>query len=104
MVLLLTLRVCNPQTFHNVLQNQCSEIQTPQYLRYHSRVNSEHMVNASIAYSIPTNGLASTYSIAHHYPQGVTNSTLCRAGSDDVNFGTFISIPPMYQYNGAEPQ
>lgn len=92
-------RCCAPQVFHQAYTNLACEVQIPQYHKYHSRVNSEHMVNTAIPYVLPATSLASTFVVAHHYPV-TTNTMLARAGSDDVNFGTFISIPPMYQASG----
>jgi len=93
-------RTSAPQVFHQQVQNLHCEVQVPQYHRYHSRVNSEHMINGTFTYGI--NGqrsLATPQIIQHVYGGGglgnTATSTLCRLGADDVNFGIFISIPPM---------
>jgi len=88
-------RTVAPQVFHNIVQNQSSEVQIPQYHRWHSRVNSECMATAIVPYSFVQNSLAPQMVVTHHFPV-ITNTVVCRAGSEDTNFGTFISVPPMF--------
>jgi len=91
------LRYCGIQTYHHVQQNLTSEVQVPQYHKWHSRVNSEHMVcGPPVVYG--DNGFAGSLAtplILNHKMSGNGDLVPCRAGSDDCTFGTFISIPPM---------
>jgi hypothetical protein len=93
-----TFRTCAPQVFHQLTQNLASECSVPQYLPFHSRVNSEHYMTVSYALNTANrSSLGTRYAVCH--TTGVANSAyltqVCRAGADDCNFGCFISIPPM---------
>lgn len=96
-------RQCNPQVYHQAIQNLASEVQVPQYHRWHSRVNSQHLCSTALPYSTQTSTLTTRYVVAHHYPV-VTNTTVCRAGADDTNFGTFVSIPPVCSAVGLQTE
>jgi hypothetical protein len=91
-------RTCSPQVFHQLTQNLASECSVPQYLPFHSRVNSEHSMTVNYAMTPATRSSLATRIILTH-TTGVAASAyltqVARAGADDCNFGCFISIPPM---------
>lgn len=97
-------RNCGVQVFHNVAMNLASEVQVPQYHKYHSRVNSEHMVNSALPYNNGNTSLTTKVLLSHHYPEYTSTMIVGRAASDDTNFGTFISVPPMVRADGSSPQ
>jgi hypothetical protein len=72
------------------------EVQIPQYARYHSRLNSE--CAASVAYPYSNFGADFSPDIAvtrNSLPLANVEATVYRSLSDDGNFGSFLSIPPM---------
>jgi hypothetical protein len=91
-------RCLTPQVFHHIAQNQAAELSVPQYHRYHSRVNTEHLCMSNIP-CIPTTrtALGTAFGITFFAGQnpGTTNIVPHRLAGDDFNFGGFISIPPM---------
>ena len=77
------------------------EVQVPQYSRYHSRVNS-HCVTHSLKEYGDTVDLAPNVYLSR-YTAPITATADCnviRSGSDDLNFGNFLSVPPMILYDG----
>jgi len=90
-------RTSSPQVYHNGKNNLASEIQVPQYHKFHSRVCSEHLATGSIlaTYNFTRQSLATRINVVHHYPDGANACVVARAASDDTNFGVFISVPTM---------
>jgi hypothetical protein len=71
------------------------EVNVPQYHRYHSRSNLDHMCNTTYNYSTGIGNLSTRNFVEYYSTNNNPLSIPMRAGSDDVNFGCFISIPPM---------
>lgn len=90
-------RASGPMAFHHIHQNLAPEMQVPQYHKWHSRVNSEHMINASIPYGQAglKSSLATPLILNYKFPATGGVAVPTRSGSEDCNFGTFISVPPM---------
>jgi len=96
-------RTSSAQVFHNTKNNLASELQVPQYHKWHSRICSEHMVGpggTSPVYSSASPSLATRVYVLHHSPDGPIQSIICRSAADDTNFGLFISVPPMISSPG----
>jgi hypothetical protein len=73
------------------------EVQVPHYHKYHSRVNSDCVLNASTLYNDSFSSLAPRlYVTRRSMPPGASEAQLLRSISDDGNFGGFISVPPMF--------
>lgn len=72
------------------------QVQIPQYSRYHSRANADHMCSTNNAYALGGASMATRLFVVFQW-QGSKNPIpqIFRSGSDDVNFGAFVSIPPM---------
>lgn len=71
------------------------EINVPQYHRYHSRSNLDHMCNTTFTYQTGVGNLSTRHFVEYYSTNGNPLAIPLRSGSDDVNFGCFISIPPM---------
>jgi hypothetical protein len=73
------------------------EVQVPQYLRYHSRANYDCVVDPNFnTYDDSATGLAPRVVITRQtFPLSVVDTSVLRSGADDLNFGFFISVPPM---------
>ncbi len=72
------------------------EVQIPQYHRYHSRVNSDCMLNAARPYNDASPFLAPRVFVTRAtIPVSTSGASVLRSISDDGNFGCFTSIPPM---------
>lgn len=72
------------------------EVQVPQYGRYHSRVNEDAVVNVGSTYQTGNTSLVPrVYVTTTTQPPATVDSTVLRAGADDLNFGGFLSVPPM---------
>jgi hypothetical protein len=87
-----------PKVISRTTNAQPIELTVPQYYRWHSRVNAIHITDAA-PYSTARPSMA-TPTLLQIAPLGsaALNSgkmVFFRAGSDDTNFGVFISIPPM---------
>lgn len=85
--------------FYNTAENGAIEIDVPQYYINKSRNNAEHVIAVSQPYST-TYATDLGLTIFAVNSSGVKVSTfdvpdVYRAGSDDCNFGLFVSIPPM---------
>jgi len=70
------------------------EVAVPQYHRFHSRTNVDHMCNLQYQYTYAIGRLATRLVVDFLY-QDIPYACLFRAGADDCNFGCFVSIPPM---------
>jgi len=97
-------RIGVPTVFTNINANECTEIQVPQYHRYHSRSNQDQMASANTPYVYAHPSLSNRMVISRYYPNPTPavlagSNSIYRAGSDDVNFGLFISIPFMGSAN-----
>lgn len=95
----ITIRLSSASTIHHAYQNYFAEVEYPQYHSTHSRLSCDHMINLNIPYSFATTSNATrlgTSFFAKGQAVSATGVTLHRAGSDDVNFGRFISIGPVY--------
>jgi len=99
-------RTSSPQVYHNFTNNLACELQVPQYHKWHSRVCSDHIASSSLLanYSFVQGSLVTRLNVVHHWSSGTASSTLCRAASDDTNFGLFISVPPMIVTQGVGTQ
>lgn len=89
-------------TIHNTNIDPVVEVQVPQYMFTHSRCNVEHMCGAGKNYLLAQTSLGTPMFVDFTVPSQTNPSTtwswvLFRAGADDVNFGGFVSIPPLYQ-------
>jgi hypothetical protein len=89
-------RINNPSMIYR--QGLSAEVQCPQYSNVHSRLNCDLVSNTNLA---TTNSIRSTnpkYSITR-FTTPLTNPAyapiIYRSASDDFNFGSFLSIPPM---------
>lgn len=71
------------------------EVNVPQYHRLHSRSNLDHMCNITYVYSTGVGNLSTRNFVEYYSTNGNPFAIPMRAGSDDVNLGCFISIPPM---------
>jgi len=96
----------NGSTFNTVRNNMpivyykpgySGEVQVPQYFRYHSRANMDCVVDPTyVSYDDSGVGLAPRIGITRQtFPLAAVDTNVLRSGSDDLNFGSFISIPPM---------
>jgi hypothetical protein len=91
-----------PLTLCHTFANQCSEFAVPQYSRYHSRATFDNMANANIPAMASDSNLGDRSFVTFFVP-GPTEFNepqVYRGGSDDINFGVFISIPPMQKAIG----
>jgi hypothetical protein len=88
-----------PLAYAGVQKELSVEVSIPQYTQQHSRSNAEQLIA----------GIVQIYSFAQNAPRSVLNvtqpgttttmqATYLRSGGDDMNFGVFVSIPPMSQY------
>jgi hypothetical protein len=76
------------------------EINVPQYHRYHSRSNMDHMCNTTFPYKTGVGNLSTRNFVEYFSTNGNPFAWPMRAGSDDCNFGCFVSIPPMTRVAG----
>lgn len=87
-----------PKVFARMSDGQPWEITVPQYHRYHSRVNQDHITDA-VNYTTARPSLSTSFAVETQVlgatADGVPKIQMLRAGADDCNFGVFISIPPM---------
>jgi len=88
-------RLHNVQSYTNTPQNKCVEVQVPMYHNWHSRVNSQHMVNSLLPYTFAPTDLTTKFGLVLRFGSNLANAVPCRSGSEDTNFGVFASIPPM---------
>jgi hypothetical protein len=73
------------------------EIQVPQYHRFHSRLNSDCVTNASTPYATTSTGTAPRIFISRQtIPLATVDCVVLRSMSDDGNMGGFLSIPPFF--------
>jgi hypothetical protein len=90
--------------FSSIEDEKFVEVQVPQYGITHSRNNIDHLVGGanSVGYVANTTTLATPWVVStmiakDDMPLDVDIKVLVmRAGADDVNFGGFVSIPPMF--------
>jgi len=71
------------------------EVAIPQYHRFHSRSNIDHMCNTQYQYTMAPGRLATRTVISASFPTSNPYAGVYRSCSDDGNFGMFVSIPPM---------
>jgi hypothetical protein len=72
------------------------DVTIPQYHRFHSRTNVDHMCNTTYQYSMAVGRLATRIFFTYMVNSGTNPlSVPLRACADDGNFGCFVSIPPM---------
>jgi hypothetical protein len=76
------------------------EIAIPQYHRYHSRANLDHMCNTTYTYDTGTGTTSSRTFIEYWNHADNLAAIPMRACADDANFGMFVSIPPMTTQSG----
>jgi hypothetical protein len=79
------------------------EVQIPQYHRFHSRVNSDCATSLGNFYTSGATGLAPRISVSRSViPSGNSEAAIYRSVSDDANFGSFLSVPPMFPISVAQ--
>jgi hypothetical protein len=72
------------------------EVQVPQYMHFHSRLNSYCMMNQINSYDAGFEYLAPKVSLTRTVlPSGNADCSFTRSMADDGNFGGFLSVPPM---------
>lgn len=76
------------------------EVNIPQYHRYHSRSNLDHMCGTTYTYNNSVGSMSTRHFIEYYSTNSNPLAYPMRAGSDDVNFGCFISIPPLTKVAG----
>lgn len=78
--------------------SQSGEVQIPQYGRYRARL-AQHMVgtvNRNVTSITSTGSTAPRiYVTKQTIPLSTVDSAILRSGADDLNFGSFLSVPPM---------
>jgi hypothetical protein len=75
------------------------EVQIPQYLRFHSRLNSDCVANAINLYNNNVRAITGDLTVTRQFlPNAASDAGILRSGSDDLNFGGFLSVPPMFAY------
>lgn len=94
-----------PKVLARLADSQPIEVSVPQYNNYHSRLNTEHSVSVSDPYNAGKQYINTPWAVDVQ-PLGVAAYNAYRvqwfrAGADDCNMGTFISIPPMVRNIGA---
>lgn len=82
-------------------QNSSIEFTIPQYNKTHSRTGIKHMSGSSRSILGREPGATQTVvriteAIDSPGSRGTISPVFLRAGADDVNFGLFVSIPPLY--------
>jgi hypothetical protein len=90
-------------TVYELATNTGLEAQIPAYGKYHSRINSQHYASVSLPYPAGNYGLGTEvfYSVRQNVANGNSTRLILRSGSDDCNFGTFKSIPPLTEVTPA---
>ena len=73
------------------------EVQVPQYHKTHSRVNSDCVGNPQAGIHNTDTGLAPRVFLSRQTipPSNTADTAVLRSISDDANFGSFLSVPPM---------
>jgi hypothetical protein len=93
-------RLTTPSTMHLVNQNLHAEFEIPQYHFTHSRLNSDHFINANLPYNVNPQSNATplglTMNVTTSSNVNASSLVLYRAGGEDTNFGRFISIGPIW--------
>jgi hypothetical protein len=80
------------------------EIQVPQYHRFHSRLNSDCYNNLNTQYVAQGTSLAPRVFVTRSsLPSATVDTAIYRSISDDGNFGSFISVPPMLAVTVVQP-
>lgn len=91
-----------PLTMCHTYANHCSEFAVPQYSKFHSRATFDAMVNVNLPNNVSDTTLGDRNVVSFFIPGQATIASplVFRGGSDDANFGVFISIPPMQKAIG----
>jgi hypothetical protein len=86
-------------------QARNAEISVPMYTTYRNRNNADHIASSTVPYRIETGSLATLTGVSTFQEQPSTETTrtaiagfYLRAGSDDLDFSGFVSIPPLVNY------
>jgi hypothetical protein len=92
-----------PLTMCHTHANYCSEFAVPQYSKFHSRATFDTMVNENLPNIVSDTTLGDRNVVTFFIPGQTTidSPLVFRGGSDDANFGVFISIPPMQKALGS---
>jgi hypothetical protein len=78
------------------------EVQIPQYNQYHSRLNSDCVTNVINPYDSGAKRICPSLIVTRNFlPNVASDAAILRSGADDLNFGGFLSIPPMFFLNSA---
>jgi hypothetical protein len=81
---------------HNIFQEKINEYVIPQYQKTHSRPCVSSLSNPiNLPLQTGINSTTPNLAFSVQFPNVPTSVFVSRAGSDDINFGMFISIPPM---------
>lgn len=79
------------------------EVQVPQYHRYHSRLNSYCVGANGIPYNTDAVAFSPQLGITRRaIPNATIDCVTYRSISDDGNFGSFLSVPPMLGVTSAD--
>jgi hypothetical protein len=79
------------------------EVQVPQYARYHSRLNSECVSTLTNVYSNFGTDFSPPIAVTRNtLPASIVDTAVYRSISDDGNFGSFLSVPPMVSLTVAQ--
>lgn len=87
---------------HNLVDDKIIEVQVPQYHTMHSRANAFHMVGPLVPYSVSSGAPSTNLQLVTYTRDSFVTFAAARSGADDLNFGQFISVPPM-AYIGVNP-
>jgi len=79
----------------NYVQDLMIEVKTAQYELRHARANATCIVTPNINYVVGITSGAPKSGLSFFIPDTFTGYQIARSGADDLNFGQFISIPPM---------
>jgi hypothetical protein len=91
--------VFGPRALANVTEEKSMEVVLPQYSITHSRCNVDHLLGAGsgIIMNFGIKSLVTpSLGVWQNNSDAAANFHVYRGGADDVNFGGFVSIPPMY--------
>lgn len=91
-----------PYVHANSLQDQSVEVSVPMYSTYRNRNNADHLASREVPYRVQTGSLATLTScfitsvlVDKEEAKPTLKGYFLRAGADDVDFGGFVSIPPL---------
>lgn len=100
-----TIGIFNPNAMsntvlHNFVDDKIIELQVPQYHTLHSRPNAIHIAGTGFPYNITAGAPTTNLQLTTYTKDRFASYILARSGADDLNFGQFISIPPLTANSG----